>query len=236
MSIRSKLILVFVSVLFGLVGIFGVNYFGGIFVKQSRKLEVLANEGTAMFLQARRQEKNFLLRKEEEYTQRALECAEKAGSILQKIAVLQPKMTQRCQEALRFLKTYKDSLTKVNELYVAMGLTMNDGLRWDFILAARNMEAAFEKGARANEFVVKLLQMRRQEKNYIIRGDQKYVGRVDKGTAELKKMVNEFYPYGEGNNQLQGPARVHRRLPQLRRLREIHRRPDRNPDRRRQIP
>ena len=202
MSIKNKLILVFASVLIGLMGIFAVNYFGGRYIKEVRQLEMLATDGTALFLQARRHEKNFLLRKEEKYTARALESANKAGDVLKEIARLQPKLATQCEDALKLLKTYSDSLKKVNDLYVAMGLTMNDGLRWEFIEVARNMEAAFKAGAESDAFVVKLLQMRRQEKNYIIRGGEKYVARVDKGVAELQEMVENLYTPEEGRGQI----------------------------------
>ncbi|MEF2232009.1 MAG: methyl-accepting chemotaxis protein [Pseudodesulfovibrio sp.] len=202
MSIKSKLILIFVSVLLGLVGIFAVNYVGGEYVVKARKLATLANDGTALFLQARRHEKNFLLRKDEQYTQKALESADKAGKVLEEIARIKPGLSFRCQEALGILKEYENALTAVNGLYVAMGLTMKDGLRWEFIQAARNMEAEFKKGEMSPDFVIKLLQMRRHEKNYIIRGDEEYVGRVDKGAEDLHDMVAAHYGPEEAAGQI----------------------------------
>ncbi|WP_419787130.1 methyl-accepting chemotaxis protein [Pseudodesulfovibrio sp.] len=202
MSIKSKLILIFVSVLIGLVGIFAVDYVGGRYVEKARQLSVLANEGTALFLQARRQEKNFLLRHDAQYTAKALESADKAGKVLKKIAVIKPQLADQCKEALGILAEYKDSLDQVTKNYAAMGLTMKDGLRWTFILAARNMESEFKKGDKAQDFVVKLLQTRRQEKNYIIRGGDMYVERVDKGVAELKEMISQVYTPDQGVAQI----------------------------------
>ena len=92
MSIKNKLIMIFASVLIGLVGLFAVNDFGGRYIKQVRQLEVLADEGTALFLQARRHEKNFLLRKGERYTVQALESAGRAGEVLREIARLRPEL------------------------------------------------------------------------------------------------------------------------------------------------
>ncbi|MGE4421016.1 MAG: methyl-accepting chemotaxis protein [Pseudodesulfovibrio sp.] len=202
MSIKSKLILIFVSVLVGLVGIFGVNYAGGQYVFEARKLAALAQQGTALFLQARRQEKNFLLRKDEQYTRNALEDAEKAGRVLEEIARLKPGLAASCREALDMLKRYEDALVQVNDLYVAMGLNMQQGLRWEFIQAARNMESEFGKTAMSDEFVIKLLQMRRHEKNYIIRGDAQYVARVAKGAQELRGMLTARFTPEEAAGQL----------------------------------
>ena len=202
MSIKSKLILIFVSVLVGLAGIFAVNYVGGQYVVKTRKLATLAREGTVLFLQARRQEKNFLLRKDEQYTRKAMEDADKAGRILGEIVRLKPDLAARCREALDILQRYREALVKVNGHYVAMGLTMKDGLRREFIQAARNMEAEFGKAAMDEAFVIKLLQMRRQEKNYIIRGDAQYVGRVAEGVKELRGMIAARWTPEEAAGQL----------------------------------
>ncbi|EGB14144.1 methyl-accepting chemotaxis sensory transducer [Pseudodesulfovibrio mercurii] len=202
MSIKSKLILIFVSVLLGLGGIFTVNFVGGKYVVRTRRLATLANDGTALFLQARRQEKNFLLRKDEQCTRLALADADKAGQVLGEIARIEPALTARCREAQDILKRYRTALVRVNDLYVAMGLTMKDGLRWEFIQAARNMEAEFAKRELSPAFVIKLLQMRRHEKNYIIRGDEQYVGRVASGASELRAMLADAYTPEEAAGQL----------------------------------
>jgi len=202
MSIKNKLILIFVSVLLGLGGIFAVNYVGGKYVVKTRKLATLAGEGTALFLQARRQEKNFLLRKDEQSTRNALENVDKAGRVLEEIARLKPDLAARCREAMDLLQRYRGALVQVNAHYVAMGLNMKEGLRWEFIQAARNMEAEFGKAAMSEEFVIKLLQMRRHEKNYIIRGGDQYVGRVTKGSQELRSMLTARYSPEEAAGQL----------------------------------
>ncbi|WP_316899667.1 HAMP domain-containing methyl-accepting chemotaxis protein [Pseudodesulfovibrio indicus] len=204
MSIKSKLVLVFVSVLTGLVGIFAVNYVGGLYVVKTRELTSLANDGAALFLQARRHEKNFLLRKEEQYTARALENAEESARILEEIGRRKPGLAESCRSALSLLKGYKDALSRVNRLSVEMGLTMQDGLRWAFIQAARNMEAEFARAGMSTDFVIKLLQMRRHEKNYIIRGDEQYVGRVDKGAEELRELLASGYSREESGGALNG--------------------------------
>ncbi|HKI81350.1 MAG TPA: methyl-accepting chemotaxis protein, partial [Pseudodesulfovibrio sp.] len=64
------------------------------------------------------------------------------------------------------------------------------------------MEAEFGKAAMSEEFVIKLLQMRRHEKNYIIRGGDQYVGRVTKGSQELRSMLTARYSSEEAAGQL----------------------------------
>lgn len=75
MSIKAKLMLVFMTSLMGLVAIFGVNYWGDRVIENSRKVEMLANKGVELFLQARRQEKNFILRMDSSSFDKAIKHA-----------------------------------------------------------------------------------------------------------------------------------------------------------------
>ncbi|SDL58254.1 methyl-accepting chemotaxis protein [Maridesulfovibrio ferrireducens] len=202
MSIKGKLLLVFICILLGLFSIFGVNFYGGILIEQTRKIELLANQGTADLLQARRQEKNFILRREESYVEKTKKYSQRAGETLQKIALMQPEMAKRCSDAMQLLTKYETAMSKVVDLYKQIGLTMNDGLRWQFILNARNMEKVFKENEQDSEFVVLLLQMRRHEKNYIIRSDDKYLKRVDNIALKLRDLVNEHYLGEKGKIQL----------------------------------
>ncbi|WP_319759684.1 methyl-accepting chemotaxis protein [Maridesulfovibrio sp.] len=202
MSIKSKLLLVFIFILLGLSSIFGVNFYGGVLIEQTRKIELLANQGAADWLQARRQEKNFILRRDESYAEKTKKYAQRAGETLKKIGSMQPEMTKRCSDALQLLSNYETSMSKVVSLYKQIGLTMNDGLRWRFILNARNMEKVFNDNEQTSDFVVLLLQMRRHEKNYIIRGDDKYLKRVDEIALKLRSFVNEHYLGDKGKKQL----------------------------------
>ncbi len=202
MSIKGKLLLVFVFVLLGLFSIFGVNYYGGILIEQTRKIELLANQGATDLLQARRQEKNFILRRDESYAEKTQKYAQRARETLQKIGSMQPEMTKRCSDALYLLANYETSMSKVVNLYKQIGFTMNDGLRWQFILNARNMEKVFNENEQTSSFVVLLLQMRRHEKNYIIRGEDKYLKRVDETALRLRDLVNDHYLGEKRNAQL----------------------------------
>ncbi|WP_027720149.1 methyl-accepting chemotaxis protein [Maridesulfovibrio zosterae] len=191
MSIKGKLFLVLIFVFLGLSSIFGVNFYGGILVEQTRQIELLANQGESDFLQARRHEKNFLLRKEESFAKKTLIYAKRAEEVLHKIPMLQPEMNKRCNDALKLLDDYEAAMSVVIDLSKRIGLTMNDGLRWHFILSARNMEKAFEKNEQSLDFEFLLLQMRRHEKNYIIRGEDKYLKLIDENASKLRSFIHD---------------------------------------------
>ena len=199
MSIKAKLMLVFIASLLGLIAIFAVDYWGDTCIEKSRKIESLANGGSQFFLQARRQEKNFLLRLNSAYFEKSLNSA---GVVAQKMAELEsfyPELKEICSKAGLCLRDYKKYLTEVHSLYVAKGLTMNEGLRWKFIKAARNMETLFNESGTDTELLVLVLQMRRQEKNYIIRGDNKFSKRVDSMISEIGNKVKTDFQQEQAN-------------------------------------
>ncbi|WP_320170525.1 methyl-accepting chemotaxis protein [Maridesulfovibrio sp.] len=190
MSIKGKLILIFVTSVLGLVAIFGVDYWGKGRLENGRELEMLANEGVEAFLQARRAEKNFLLRMQSEYIDKALKSSGEAEKFLAELKSRAPELGANCEKAEKLIGNYEKFLTEIHALNVSKGLTMNDGLRWQFIKAARNMEAAFKGNAVNSELLILVLQMRRQEKNYIIRGGDSPVQRVDSMIGDIHRMVS----------------------------------------------
>ena len=194
MSIKAKLMLVFMTSLMGLVAIFGVNYWGDRVIENSRKVEMLANKGVELFLQARRQEKNFILRMDSSSFDKAIKYAGDSAKKVVEIQSLSPALKEHCVRVVNFIDAYKNYLSEVHNHYVLKGLTMNDGLRWNFIDAARNMEEAFKEGTINDELLILVLQMRRQEKNYIIRGGEKPVKLVDSMILRIRDEVRAAFP------------------------------------------
>lgn len=189
MSIKAKLILVFMTSLIGLLAIFAANYWGERLLNSSRKVELLANEGVESFLQARRHEKNFLLRMKSVYFKKALKSAEVSSQKVSGLQTFYPELNSLCLKAGNLIGEYEEYLTEVHKKYVAKGLTMNEGVRWQFIKAARDMEKLFKESGTDSELLVLVLQMRRQEKNYIIRGDAKFLKRVESMILEIGNKV-----------------------------------------------
>ncbi|MFW5498588.1 MULTISPECIES: methyl-accepting chemotaxis protein [unclassified Maridesulfovibrio] len=194
MSIKAKLMLVFMTSFLGLVAIFGVNYWGDRVIENSRKVEMLANEGVELFLQARRQEKNFLLRMDSSSFEKAIKHADDSVKKVKEVEALSSELKEPCVKVVSFIDAYEKYLTEVHNHYVSKGLTMNEGLRWNFINAARNMEEAFKEGTINSELLILVLQMRRQEKNYIIRGGETPVKRVDSMILRIRDEVRAAFP------------------------------------------
>ncbi len=180
--------------LMGLVAIFGVNYWGDRVIENSRKVEMLANKGVELFLQARRQEKNFILRMDSSSFDKAIKHAGDSAKKVVEVQSFSSDLKEPCVRVVGFIDAYKQFLTEVHNHYVLKGLTMNEGLRWNFINAARNMEEAFKEGTINSELLILVLQMRRQEKNYIIRGGEKPVNLVDSMILRIRDEVQASFP------------------------------------------
>ncbi len=200
MSIKAKLMLVFITSFLGLVAVFAVNFWGDRLIENSRKIEQLANEGVESFLQARRQEKNFLLRMDSLWFKKALECIGESAQKVTGLQHLSPELKNICFKTSAFLDEYEKYLTELHGHYVAKGLTMNDGLRWSFIKASRNMEETFKEDGIDADLLILVLQMRRQEKNYIIRGGETPVKRVDSMIQQIRDEVRSAYPEERAQN------------------------------------
>lgn len=91
-------------------------------------------------------------------------------------------------ESKKLLSQYQGELEKLVQATKARGLNENDGNQKFFRDAVHALEAAFEKADRP-EWTILLLQMRRHEKDYMLRGAAKYIDQVHKVAAELGRQL-----------------------------------------------
>jgi putative methionine-R-sulfoxide reductase with GAF domain len=80
---------------------------------------------------------------------------------------------------------YEQSFTKVVFLIQERGFE-DTGLEGDFRIAVHDIEAKIYDRQGLDKLVITMLQIRRREKDYLLRGDQQYVDNVHDLVAELK--------------------------------------------------
>ncbi|WP_439817228.1 methyl-accepting chemotaxis protein [Zavarzinia sp. CC-PAN008] len=133
------------------------------------------------FLNARRREKDFLLRKDEAFVARH---GETSAAIRQRIDALAAQRGANQETALRQLKAIYDDydarFRSVAADTVAMGLKPDQGLLGRLRQAVRAAEQIVEPLDQPR-LMVSMLLMRRHEKDFLARGTQDYVDRL---TAE----------------------------------------------------
>lgn len=153
----------------------------------------LALEATrieALFLRARRAEKDFLLRKDKKYL--ALH-ADILDTLVQSIDRIEANLHEHTNEAenqhidtLRgAVEEYASHFKTLSRLYISLGLTPDTGLEGELRSAVHGMERSLNEIG-VPELQVKMLMMRRHEKDFIMRVDQKYVDRLNERVTEFR--------------------------------------------------
>ncbi|MBR9899630.1 MAG: HAMP domain-containing protein [Rhodospirillales bacterium] len=138
------------------------------------------------FLNARRREKDFLLRKDEKYV---AQHADVVASVIAGLEQLsrEPSLgafdAQISQIETAFAN-YTAKFATVVELQRDIGLNEEEGLLGRLRGSVHNVEEALKK-YNADNLTVIMLMMRRHEKDFLARLDPKYVGRIDDRLAEF---------------------------------------------------
>lgn len=199
MKIGAKLGLGFGAVLLllvlvGVTGVYQLNEVTNGYQNDIRLQTELMEEADMMVidvLQVRRSEKDFLMRKDLKYPDRVnrfLDAAKVKAESLQANAT-NSIVVQKGKEMQGHIADYRDGFKKFVDAQVALGLDEKSGAYGSF----RNAAHALEKILQDNNFdrgEVLYLTIRRHEKDYMLRGDAKYMERADEDLVELKALVS----------------------------------------------
>jgi methyl-accepting chemotaxis protein len=186
-----RLWIVLAVALAGFLLVAAANWLGRGKVGTALELREQALTAGSEVLQARRQEKNFLLRKDESCVAKVNGHVDAVAAAVKSIAAGDPESGERCERALGLLAAYRNEFSSMVEMEKATGLTEDQGARAVFIKAARAMEAEF-KDVERQEVVIVLLQLRRQEKNWQLRDSAKYLERANGWKVKLEQLVPDL--------------------------------------------
>ena len=214
LPLARKLLLAFGALfVLGLViaasGLFGLNRVQGAYedtLAGGVEIRFRSNQLNSTLLEARRREKDFLLRWRDEGFETAYE----------NYVVLNQQDTASMKETLKALETlapvvgqatladysqaqyetdiatinegvlaYEQSFASVVDLIEQRGF-VDTGLEGEFRLAVQAIEAKIYDREGLDQLVITMLQIRRREKDYLLRGDQEYVDNVHDLVAQLK--------------------------------------------------
>lgn len=103
---------------------------------------------------------------------------------------------------LFLLENYSSNLEKVLELLTQKGLTHNEGLEGRLRKAVHKVEKVVTDQGLA-ELTVLMLMCRRHEKDYLLRGDEKYLGKIAQRIKEFKEQM-ELFGMSEDNSRILG--------------------------------
>mgnify|MGYP003387963631 CR=1 FL=1 len=142
-------------------------------------------------LQLRRNEKDFLARKDLKYFEQFNKNINGLRQSINKLATAFDNMglaSNDTNKLNQIVTKYGQHFTELVELQKRIGLNAKDGLYGDLRSKVHNVE---EKIGKNDYFLLSgMLQLRRNEKDFMLRLDEKYVGRLNDNTEKLINNVN----------------------------------------------
>ncbi len=143
-------------------------------------------------LTARRHEKDFIARRDKKYVGRMDKTLGEMESLLKGMAgdsdrLALGKVATEIQTALKAESSYKTAFGKVAERILAQG-DKDSGIRGNIRKHAHNLETAIKK-TEAPELTVEYLILRRHEKDYVLREDDKYVKKAQEVVDNMSTVL-----------------------------------------------
>jgi methyl-accepting chemotaxis protein len=152
----------------------------------ARGLSDLETKASVALLEARRLEKDFLLRKDEKYVQQHATLSATLDGLLTRIrqADLSAEMAARVDALRANVDAYKTQFKTLAEARIGLGLSEELGIEGRLRGAVHAIETAL-KEIDQSKLTITMLMMRRHEKDFMLRGD-------DKSVAQMKTRAAEF--------------------------------------------
>ena len=194
MSIKQKLFTIFVVALLGFASVFLVNYFGTKTVNKALQASLNAQQAKIFMLEARRSEKDFLSRKTPDLLQKHEAAVAGAISTLAAIAEDQPDLNVLCSTPKNLMQNYRQRFGMAASAVQAMGINENEGLSGKLRTAIHEAESIFTQ-AQDDSLMAGMLMLRRREKDFMLRGETKYLASFSKDADLLRTKISESEKY-----------------------------------------
>jgi len=181
MSIKFKLFLILLLIFISIVFLIGVS---GFYTDKFVKLESLKTEIYTIkseILELRKNEKDFLQRKNKKYIDKFITNSKKAIAFIDKAEETFSDVHMNFND-MRILKKdikiYTDEFLKITKLHILVGLDENSGLKGYMRESIHTLE--YEVDKISNILILRdILILRRHEKDFLLRNDEIYVDRFD---------------------------------------------------------
>jgi methyl-accepting chemotaxis protein len=189
-------------------GIVGLLVLGGLYLlgnasqkfardenESARSLSDLQNKAFVGFLELRRAEKDFLLRKDEKYIQlhqqTSKEVASDLGEMRRRTAASGRSDLSQKQDAIQTgYESYQQHFAGLSGARIKLGLKEDLGLEGSLRKSVHEIETALE-AFDAPALTVTMLMMRRHEKDFMLRGEAKSGDDMKKRATEFSSRVAE---------------------------------------------
>ncbi|WP_417553480.1 methyl-accepting chemotaxis protein [Marinomonas fungiae] len=191
MQIKQKLILNTCVVIAAMVVLVIAFLFAEIKLKELIVGKELAQRQESEMLLLRRHEKDFLAREDLKYVERFSEVIDRITAQQKSLDRLFLEIGIDNQQFAGLLPLFQEYERKFKALVSAkqtMGLTQDEGLEGQLRSAVHDIESAL-KQLEMSDILVSLLQLRRHEKDFMLRLDSKYPERFADTLKQLKQQI-----------------------------------------------
>ncbi|WP_196774279.1 methyl-accepting chemotaxis protein [Rhodovulum sp. MB263] len=165
-------------------------------VRRFEELVQTLDELEMSFLNARRAEKDFLLRQDVGSIARHAEAMTLLNERSAHARILTPDTGGEVAGLLdgvdRLIKAYATGFASLVESHRLLGFNEDDGLQGALRAAVHEIEMVLKEASNP-EMQVKMLMMRRHEKDFIMRADPKYRDRLNARVEEFRAFPADYY-------------------------------------------
>ncbi len=156
------------------------------------RLAQLTQQVESGALQMRRNEKDFIIRRDMKYLEKYEKSAAAVLESLEKIAgmAVAAPISDEIARLNNGTAEHAAQFRKVVQLHEQLGLDEKSGLQGALRAAVHEVETKL-KEANLESLTIKMLMMRRHEKDFMLRGAEKYVGRIDERRQEFDALLAE---------------------------------------------
>ncbi len=189
LKINTLISIGFATLLIILVGLGLFSFWTVRELATSQKLTEYSLSSMEKMLQARRSEKDFFLRHDVKYTKKNAAAIQSVKANLHKLIKLEEDSThmKELKKLLLSVDEYSNIFNNVVDLMKKKGLNEKLGLYGTLRDAVHKVENVL--GKQNPTITVSMLMARRHEKDYMLRGSDKYVNRLDKEIVTLKQLI-----------------------------------------------
>ncbi|WP_440876262.1 methyl-accepting chemotaxis protein [Thalassotalea sp. PLHSN55] len=193
LSLKRKLIILLIAVIVGLfLLLITTNYFS-LKVRQLEQAKSSIQQLNIIALQLRRNEKDFIIRKDTKYVEKHAQTYQQLSAELANLKRLNEQISAELPIAnlTSSFELYQQQFQKLATAMTDKGLNKNSGRYGELRRATHELESVL-KELNESENQIKLLTIRRHEKDYMLRGEQKYLEQLQQVLFELKASTDHL--------------------------------------------
>ena len=213
LNVKAKFITISASVAISFILLIFIQQFSTSVVVELKHAETLNAEIKAGMLMLRRNEKDFLARKDLKYQTNFLNNYEKLQLTLTKMVNILNKngVDSTAEDNLHeTFKSYKDRFLALIETQKLIGLNHKSGLYGKLRDAVRNAETDIKEQNNAN-LMKDMLMLRRREKDFMLRNDLSYLDKFNKDFTVIEQTLADSDISSDTKNKIEDDLLTYRK-------------------------